>query len=612
MPLLHMAAVILLAVISFLHLYESDMISVLNDEFGYWSNAALVVGYDWKDLAANTPYYSFGYSIFLIPLLMLKLPMQNIYHLALALNSLMLVTGYFCAYAVAQKLTKKKSTFMSYVSALAVTLMCSNLFYSKIAWCETLMTMLMWITVLMIVCLEEKFSWVLYFAAHLVLLLMYLTHQRTLGILMTFTLAMLIILIKHKKAYLIVFTCVSVVLIYLAQKGVRSFQNDLIDNARISNLNDLSVQSEAIAQYTNKIVSQFKDMLLSLTGKLLFIIVATLGVAVIAVKNYLVEVAGVIRKRKFTELLASRTYIVMSFLIMYGLDAVQAMSGSRMDTVVYSRYMEFAIYPLVLLSLISFRELKRSDRTAVLLCISGSALLYYVIDHFVWSNAGDFFNVSCCPVMGAIYQFASKVHTEMLVFYTVFAILLTVVMICVFSCRDNRTCFIFFMILFVSLNVFTFTYSVKWLNYSRYQFHKNTDPVYVALIDEYPDKEIYFIRDDENHMYSPNVKYLQFLLGDREIKVVESTDEIPRDALILINGDCMIPSPRHYNSIARTAYIRLYEFDPEYGRDALKLLNKEIIRGEREVVLEKDENLCILYKGQMIPEDLAQEDVNGD
>ena len=44
-------------------IYSIVGFSYYPDEFGYWSSAAVNIGYDWSEVASLGSYYSFGYSL---------------------------------------------------------------------------------------------------------------------------------------------------------------------------------------------------------------------------------------------------------------------------------------------------------------------------------------------------------------------------------------------------------------------------------------------------------------------------------------------------------------------------------------------------------------------
>ena len=64
------------------------------DEFGYWSSAAAAAGYDWSKVTAYGSYYSFGYSLFLTPILWLGQNAVWTYRIALFVNVLLLAATF--------------------------------------------------------------------------------------------------------------------------------------------------------------------------------------------------------------------------------------------------------------------------------------------------------------------------------------------------------------------------------------------------------------------------------------------------------------------------------------------------------------------------------------
>lgn len=79
-------AIIALLLIYLINAKNTNCLAVFNDEFGYWGNAAAMAGKDWTALMARTPYYSLGYSLFLVPLFKLHLQFSTMYRLAILMN----------------------------------------------------------------------------------------------------------------------------------------------------------------------------------------------------------------------------------------------------------------------------------------------------------------------------------------------------------------------------------------------------------------------------------------------------------------------------------------------------------------------------------------------
>ncbi len=74
------------------------------DEFGYWSSAARAVGYDWSEVASHGSYYSYGYSLILIPILLLCSDAVAAYRLAVGVNALLLAATFLLLYGMLKKL----------------------------------------------------------------------------------------------------------------------------------------------------------------------------------------------------------------------------------------------------------------------------------------------------------------------------------------------------------------------------------------------------------------------------------------------------------------------------------------------------------------------------
>lgn len=83
---LHILSVLLIGSLCLLNFPQLNFIAVLNDEFGYWGNAVSIAGYDWKSLIAETPFYSLGYSLLLVPIVMLFSSPIVWYRLAILLD----------------------------------------------------------------------------------------------------------------------------------------------------------------------------------------------------------------------------------------------------------------------------------------------------------------------------------------------------------------------------------------------------------------------------------------------------------------------------------------------------------------------------------------------
>lgn len=77
---------LLVFIINIRHLGSIEFFTVLDDEFGYWGNAAYLAGLDWSGVISEIPYYSYGYSLLLVPLFFIFDNPIHMYKAAIILN----------------------------------------------------------------------------------------------------------------------------------------------------------------------------------------------------------------------------------------------------------------------------------------------------------------------------------------------------------------------------------------------------------------------------------------------------------------------------------------------------------------------------------------------
>ena len=74
------------------------------DEFGYWSSAATILGWDWQEVASLGSYYSFGYSIWLLPILKFITGAPGTYRGAILINLLLMYLSFFQVTKIAERI----------------------------------------------------------------------------------------------------------------------------------------------------------------------------------------------------------------------------------------------------------------------------------------------------------------------------------------------------------------------------------------------------------------------------------------------------------------------------------------------------------------------------
>ena len=155
---------------------------IYNDEFGYWGSAAAFAGYDWSEVISRIPYYSYGYSLFLAPLLLLFPNTADAYHAALLLNGLWLALTFWVLRAIVRRLFPDISPRLRAVFAFVSTLFSSSFTQVNFTWPEVLLYLLYCVLFLLVVLAAQSPRLWHYPAMALVCVYSYTVHQRTLGL----------------------------------------------------------------------------------------------------------------------------------------------------------------------------------------------------------------------------------------------------------------------------------------------------------------------------------------------------------------------------------------------------------------------------------------------
>lgn len=165
------------------YIREANVLAIRNDEYGYWSHAALFTGHDWSDVfSGHMNWYSYGYSLILTPLFWLSHNLHFMYKAAIALNGLFSVLSFFLCLQCARMLFPKSPLPMLGTASFMVCMYSSYITQGPIAWSETFLYLLVWLLLYLFLRFEQHpcTEWAL-----LLSLCMggcYITHNRTIGI----------------------------------------------------------------------------------------------------------------------------------------------------------------------------------------------------------------------------------------------------------------------------------------------------------------------------------------------------------------------------------------------------------------------------------------------
>lgn len=517
---------------------------VMNDEFGYWGNAKFFFSDSWKPLMTITPYYSIGYSILLVPFMFFTSNMEIIYQCAIITNVILLIISYFIIrYIIFNKYSIKDIKYISILS-LTVILSSENLMHSQIAWSETLLTFLMWLSVGLVFSISLKYSYNKLIILLMVWLFMYLVHQRTIGIVLGGIVIVFFICIKEKKIIPLITVIISLPIILCTQRMISSVQTQIIlSDSVVSEVNVLNVNTSMIKDTLSRIIYDIKAIIISVLGKYFYLSVTSFFTVPVALFSVGTSVTKLIKKRKYELIDISELYIIMSLVIMFVLTSIRMYGNGRMDLVVYSRYFEFTIGPVIMIGILALLN-SMIRYKYIIICSFGLIIIMveYIINEM--QNAKQEFNIYCSPHIGAFYLKSLQISEKGL---EIKNSIYTIVLICFFllvtimiaSRMKNKNISIMLVCtIFIVINLCVFqsleAQMIKWQN----NLYASIEPV-VEELNKDKEKKIYYLDDFCKTGYGNEMKYLQFVLGDRSIELlnddISSLNE--KEFFLIVDGN---------------------------------------------------------------------------
>lgn len=171
-------------------------------EFGYWGVAAVFAGHDWGDLLSVTDYYFFGYSLILVPLMVLGkvgVSMAVIYKLAVILNAFFMVGQYFLILYVIKELELPIFTPLKQVASIFMTLYIGNVAQMNVAWTEVYLCFMFWCVIALLVRIIQGYRYGDAFLLIVATSNLIAIHMRAVGVVIAVAIVLAGWLIGHYK-----------------------------------------------------------------------------------------------------------------------------------------------------------------------------------------------------------------------------------------------------------------------------------------------------------------------------------------------------------------------------------------------------------------------------
>lgn len=351
------------------------------DEFGYWASAARAAGYDWSEVASLGSYYSFGYSLILLPILKLFGGGILAYRAALFLNMLLMWGSVLLIKKILERLFPETETETGFLLGGAAVLYPPWIFYMQMTMTEAVLFFLFLLDVELLLRFVEKQRMGTAVALSLSLAYGYCVHMRTLGLIIACGLTLLGwgIWGKGKKMGLLVWIAVllgaSAITVWLKGRAVAEVFSEAAQD--VLAMADYSGQAKKLAEIFS--LPGMLQLLKEIAGKLYYLGISSFGTIYFALYFCLKECVCLM-KRIVKRIPAEPSQWIALFLLLsvMGQTAISSIfmyKSKVIDCLIYGRYNELLV-PLMMA--VGLREMMKSRFLVPVTMLLGTA-------HGVWT-----------------------------------------------------------------------------------------------------------------------------------------------------------------------------------------------------------------------------------
>lgn len=471
---------------------------ILPDEFGYWYNAARILGFDWSQAASLGSYYSYGYSALLLPILAIFKNPLVAYRAALFLNLILLLT----AFAILRRDLGKES----YLALLFPPIM----IYSLSNMSETALFFLFVLSFRRLKKFTENVNLRNGVLFILPAFLAFITHNRMLPV---FVVALLLALEKSsdsgKKSDAVILLLTFAALFALSFPAKSYFTSGINISEVYSSTGFFAMIPRIRNLFSLEGAIRF---LVSLLGNVFYLVVSTLGLGILGFKRLI----------RMTRQKNDPGYFVLVTLVLEALvSSLFLFGGDSFASVIYGRYLD----PFCALLLVfGAKELSEAERNLrwIIGGFAASAVGFLPVLARI-SGYSDYEDILC--IGAGYFSFAFADVKAFLIAAFVFSGI-TIFSLLLLKMKAGENAAISMAIVFFSILTILLT-ATMWEDASSFT---GGEARIAEEITGQSDAEVYYINEDDTEV----VQILQFYLGRQRVRIIT-----PEEIALLPDG-CVV------------------------------------------------------------------------
>ena len=383
-----------------------NMPSALNDEIGYLANAAFFSGYDWNGIMRDIPYYSFGYSLFLVPFFLLFSNGQFIYIGVLCINIICIEIAFICMLYISEKIWKSGAIELKILICMSIVLSAYTVSMSRYALSECMLFAVFCIISVWAIKVITSPTYLNTAVLAFLSVFIFSVHQRALSVMMSsIILIIFLLIIKKIPAKKVVTFFIIFIIAGLGFLIIKNLvQNNVWKGDTEALSNDFSTQISAASLILS--VDGIKNLAYSFIGKIFAITTAYFLLPIYFVAVFAKRVFFLI-KNKLVDIQNSdifNLYLFISLLFTIAISAVFCLYPIRQDQVIYTRYNEYIIGPILLSAFSSlYNKKKLSILEAGGCCIIIFVLAFFTNRAMIWMEGNGYISLTT-PMLSVFYR----------------------------------------------------------------------------------------------------------------------------------------------------------------------------------------------------------------
>lgn len=551
----YIVPVIFLCVVAGYSVSNASGFLIFPDEYTYWSYAAAVEGNDWSAVTSLGLYFSYGYSLILIPIYFLFRDAVAAYSVGVGFNFILLLVSFLCLAKATERMQGNQNVQISQKTpviffAAATVFFPGNLFSAQMTMTETMiLTLYIVSSTLLYQYLKENSVGVL------VLLLfslfyIYIVHMRTVGILLSaFIVLFFHSMSKRGRKIHILWSMGIMVILFAGSCFVKEWAYDNVFgglNIEFVKGNDYSGQLQKI-QYIFTLEG-FYDLFVHVVGKFLYLGLASYGLFYWGIYGFLkrllapratVQCVGDSKTEAETRMEDREfsAYILLTILAQVMIAAIYLLTMGEISDYTYGRYCEI-ILPFVMVEgmlEIWKQRIRIVCRVSSIITLIHATATWLVVKQIIKTGVNVFSGYFMVGISYLYHEEGFQPGTFYRNAYISGTFLMAVVVALLLWCRSRRSRqFMLIALLAMQMVLATRVDNIFLQPFRRAAYRDYRLAGQIESLYEVKDDPRVIYRDKS---YPPYIGILQFMMRDITIEVEREISDVKEDDILIFSFD---------------------------------------------------------------------------